>query len=138
MSNQFTNLLINRIIVHQIFERNENREIQEPRYNTSLTSLDPSALSILQNRIIDVLGHNSHSVEMEIVKIAVSDTFGIAAVMLDADDEEFILKSQSISYKLAESQTARNIPGGVVVVFDGTIGSDSNRYLGFIKAEIHE
>jgi len=138
MSNQFANLLINRVIVHQVFERTETREIQIPRYNNSLANLDTNALIILQNRIIDVLGHNSHSVEMEIVRTPDGDTFSIAAKMLDTDDQEFILKSQNIAYRLAEAQTARNIPGGVVVVFDGTVGSNSDRYIGFIKAEIHE
>lgn len=138
MSNQFANLHINRIIIHQIFERDDNREIQQPRYNDLLTVLDPTASSVLQNRIIDVLGHHSHSVEMEIVKADEVDTFGIMAKMLDSNEIDFIERSKSIAYRLAEAQTSKNIPGGVVVIFSGTVGAASNRYIGVIKAEIHE
>lgn len=134
---RFANLIIKRIIAHQIFERNENREIVEPIYNNNLTTLDDEGLNELQDRIIDAIGNNSHSIELEITNVGTNSTFELVTEMIHSDDAVFIDKSKQIAYKLAEAQTSRRIPGGIVVTFDGTIGADSKKCLGIIKAETH-
>lgn len=138
MSDQFANLKMKRIIIHQIFERNESREMQQPRYNSTLSILDSTALSVLQARITDVLGHNSHSIELEVVRTSPSDVFSIATRMIYADEQGFISESKKAADKLAEAQTTRTIPGGILVVFNGTVGPSNDNCVGFIKAEIHE
>jgi hypothetical protein len=66
MSVSFANLVIEKIILHQIYERNEAREIVAPFYSQTLTNLDVRGLNVLQERIVDALGNNSHSIEMNI------------------------------------------------------------------------
>jgi hypothetical protein len=134
---RFANLIIRRIIAHQIFERDENREIVTPRYNTGLTTLDDEGLNELQDRIINAIGNNSHSVELDITNVETNSTFSLVTEMLHSENNVFIERSKQIALKLAEAQTSRRIPGGIVVVFDGTIGADSKRFLGIIKAETH-
>ncbi len=134
---RFANLIIRRIIAHQIFERNENREIVGPRYNNDLTTLDDEGLNELQDRIINAIGNNSHSIELEIANVETNSTFELATEMIHSENAVFIEKSKQIAHKLAEAQTSRTIPGGIVVIFDGTVGADSKRYLGIIKAETH-
>lgn len=137
MDFQFANLSIEKLIIHQIFQRDESRELVEPKYNTELTILDDQGLDELQDRIIKAIGNDSHCVEMEISNFDRDSTFQNVAKLIYADDEHFIDYSKPLALKLAQSQTSRKIPGGVVVIFKGRIGRDLNNYIGIIKAEKH-
>lgn len=137
MSFQFANLSIEKLIIHQIFQRDENREIIEPKYNTELTTLDTTGLDELQDRIIKALGNDSHSIEMEVSNFGEGSTFQTVAKLINCDDENYIVSTKKLALKLAQSQTTRRIPGGVVVIFKGKIGDSLNNYVGIIKAEKH-
>lgn len=137
MSFQFANLTINKIIVHQIFERDENRSIVKPKYNNEHTELDEKGLNELQDRIVKALGSDSHCIEMEISDFKEDSTFQACASLLTHDDEMAIGISKDIVYKLAQAQYSRKFPGGIVVVFKGTVGENNRNYVGIIKAEKH-
>ncbi len=137
MSFNFANLSIEKIIIHQIFKRDEKREVVEPRYNNEFTDLDASGLDELQNRIIKALGSDSYSIEMEISDFSQTSTFQSVAKLIRCSDDEFIETSKHLALKLAQSQTTRRIPGGVVVVFKGKVGENPKNYIGIIKAEKH-
>lgn len=134
---QFTNLDMEKIIVHQIFQRNENRELIEPRYNNEFSKLEEQGLNELQQRIIKAIGNDSYCIEMEIADFTDNSVFQSIAKCLRSSNEEFIRISKDLARKLATVQTSRKIPGGIVVVFRGTIGESSNKYIGIIKAEKH-
>lgn len=138
MSVSFANLVIEKIILHQIYERDENREIVEPFYSKTLTELNQNGLNVLQERIIDALGNNSHCIEMDIANDDVNHTFQKLAKAIYTEDEEFIEISKKVTFKLAEAQTTRSIPGGVVVKFKGHMGIPRQNIIGVIKAETHE
>jgi hypothetical protein len=129
------NVTIERIALHQIFQRDESRNVVCPRYNTSLSILPPNGRAALRNRISTVVGRDSHCVEMDIVRNDDNSCFQMLAKMLDFNDNDYLNSSKQIAEKLAEAQSSRNIPGGVVVVVSGTIGADSLRYISVIKAE---
>jgi hypothetical protein len=137
MAFNFSNLRINRIIVHQVFQRNDNRELISPKFSIDFTNLDQGGFSTLQDRIINALGDESHSIEMHINDSSPNSTFDICSRLIDAKNEDFKELSKSIPNKLAQAQTSRKIPGGIVVLFDGLIGPNNKHYLGIIKAEIH-
>lgn len=136
MSFSFAHLTINRLIVHEVYKREDTREMIPPRFNNELTMLEAEGLNVLQSRIISALGSDSYGVQMEVSNIRENSTFDLSSKMLYQDDENFIAMSQTIANKLAEAQDNRRIPGGVVVIFDGEIGG-GYKYLGIIKAEIH-
>ena len=48
-----------------------------------------------------------------------------------------IIKANMAKYadKLADAQQAKNLPGGILVVFSGTVGPASHPFVGVIKAE---
>ncbi|GIN60518.1 hypothetical protein J27TS8_05110 [Robertmurraya siralis] len=138
MSVSFANLVIEKIILHQIYERNEDREIVAPYFSQTLADLDVRGLNVLQERIVDALGNNSHSIEMYISNDGGNPTFQFLTEGIYQDDLEFIEMSKKVTYKLAEAQTTRNIPGGVVVIFKGRMGVPSKKIIGVIKAETHE
>jgi len=137
MNFQFANLNIEKIIVHQIFVRNEAREIVEPKYNDEFSVLDTQGLDELQKRITKAIGNDSHCIEMEVSNFNENSTFQCTAKLISSKDEEFIKISKELTYKLAQAQASRIIPGGIVVIFKGTIGEKSDNCIGIIKAEKH-
>lgn len=134
----FCNLKINRIIIHEIFKRNLEKEIVKPKYSESLSKLDDKGMEVLADRIINSVGSNAYSMEMEIVNCQINSCVEIANRLIDNNqDNDFIDNSKLIAYKLAEAQTTRRTPGGIILVFDGTIGLSNKNIIGIIKAEIH-
>jgi hypothetical protein len=85
-------------------------------------------------RVVDAMGNNSRSMEMDIVDVQPGSAVEIAASLLN-QPATFINDSQRLPIKLANAQVAKNLPGGVVVVFSGTVGAMSSPYVGVIKAE---
>lgn len=137
MSFQFANLRIEKIIVHEIFKLTENREPVSPKCSDELTNLDKAGLNTLQERIVQALGNDSHSIEMFVSNADLNSTFDIGTRLLESEIDVFINLSKKIPDKLTQAQTSRKIPGGIVVIFSGKIGIQNYRYLGIIKAEIH-
>ncbi|WP_132995867.1 nucleoid-associated protein [Sporanaerobacter acetigenes] len=138
MACQFENLCVEEIVIHQIFERNLDREIQKPFYNDDFTKLEDNGLFVLQERITDALGKKSNSMEMNIIETDPGSTFSYIANMLHQDGENYIEISKQVAYNLAKAQNRRNIPGGIVVILRGTVGIDNKKFIGIIKAEIQE
>lgn len=52
-------------------------------------------------------------------------------------DDRFVTISRSLADALATAQSSRNIPGGLLVVFDGTVGEPSRKFFAIMKAELH-
>lgn len=134
---QLVNLSINRIIIHQIFKRNEEGKKVDPILTHSYTRLAPSAMNTFKSRIVDSVGEGSKAVTMEIVDQSENDLSKLIDNMIGLDNEEFVTASFDIPRKLINAQTSRAIPGGIVVIFTGTQGAPSRRFLGIIKAEIY-
>lgn len=49
----------------------------------------------------------------------------------------FVIASQNLAIKLAHAQTHGGLPGGILVIIEGTIGATNKRVLLIIKAEPH-
>ncbi|UTJ06211.1 nucleoid-associated protein [Arcobacter roscoffensis] len=134
---EFTNLNIDRIITHEIFQRNEQREIVTPNISTALTNLDDDGKEELATRIIEAVGKDSKSIEMDIENKEDNSVYShIKSILENNSQNNFIEKSANIANNLARAQTARNLPGGIVVVIDGVTSLDENKYVAIIKAEL--
>lgn len=135
----FQNLNISRIIIHEVFKRNEDRTLREPRYGNQLIQLDVEARDALQQRITNALGQSSHGVEMEIQDLADHSAWNLGKRTIESagNDAMFIQISQTITAKLAAAQTNKGVPGGIVVVIDGTSGHPARSFMCVIKAEPH-
>jgi hypothetical protein len=135
---EFSNFKINRIITHEIFQRNEDKEIVPPLKSDILTSLNDDGKKELAARIVEAVGQDSKSVEMNIVK---TDKDSVSSFSLNiigniTDDNIFIEMSKKITDKLTEAQISRNLPGGIVVIIDGTTSISNNNFVAIIKAEL--
>ena len=134
----FSNLQISRIIIHEIFKRDSEKEIHQPSYGTELSLLNAAGIETLEERIINAIGSESNSMEMDIVNCNIDSCVKKVDELIGLEDEDFIKNSRSIAYKLAEAQISRRIPGGVVVIVQGTAGEEVRKNLiCIIKAEVH-
>ncbi|MDC4659897.1 nucleoid-associated protein [Acinetobacter baumannii] len=133
-----TNLTVNRIIIHQIFQKTSDT-MTPPEKSTEYTRFDIKAQMDFDSRVVGALGSDSKAVSMEIVDL---DEKGLAALInkaVDDSDTDFINSSFDIAHKLARAQfeKGRAIGGGIVVVFTGTYGAADKKILGIMKADIH-
>lgn len=135
----FENLSIGRLIIHEVFARGADRALVPPSYGAQLLVLPQEARDALQARITNALGKSSHGVEMTIQEFGVDSTWYHAKEIVEGqgNDVKFVNVSQNIASKLAAAQGNRTIPGGIVVVIDGTCGNPARSFMCVIKAEPH-
>ncbi|WP_027369175.1 nucleoid-associated protein [Desulfocurvibacter africanus] len=134
----FTNLKIERLIVHEVFERKTKDECIPPRYGNMLISLTPAAMQAIEDRIADAMGRSSQCVEMRINKIHDESLLGVCRRLLVATNGDFVPESARVADLLADAQKATNIPGGIIVVITGTVGNPGRKALIVIKAEAQD
>ncbi len=134
---QLLNLTIDRIIIHQIYRRDENGNKVTPTQSHEYTIFDQSAMQEFKSRVKDALGDGSKAVEMAIVNQESGDLPPLVDIMTDQDNESFIVSSFDIAKKISDAQQMKSIPGGIVVIFSGKQGAQQKKFLGIIKAEIH-
>ncbi len=133
----FENLVIHRIIVHEVHKRTDDRSIVAPTYGTALVALEAEAMEALQDRVNSALGSAAKCMELAIIRAGEGTAVAIAKSLIDTDDPLFIQGSRAVADALANAQTRRDLPGGVLVVFTGSAGYPAKRIVGAIKAETH-
>jgi hypothetical protein len=131
----FENMSVRRMILHEVFQRKDDKLPIAPRYGGQLLQLPADAIDDFRSRVVEALGNNSKSMEMTIMDGSVGNVPEVAAKLIKATDAQFVQQSQAIADQLTAKQIARKLPGGIVVVFSGTIGSPARPFLGIIKAE---
>ncbi|MGB7399045.1 nucleoid-associated protein [Castellaniella sp.] len=133
----FENLSIGRIIIHEVFKRDEDRMEKAPSYGEGRLKLPKEARVALQKRITDALGASSHGMEMAIADVGAESAWamGKGVIASQGNDGLFVTSSQRIAAKLAAAQFSRAIPGGIVVVIDGLCGNPARSFMCIIKAE---
>jgi len=133
------NLTIERIIIHEVFARGDDRAAVPPLLGNQVLALSRQAKVALQQRITSALGASSHGVEMAISNTDPGSAFRLAEAILACPDQptDFIRLSQALASGLAAAQTTRRIPGGIVVVMDGRCNHPSQPFVAVIKAEPH-
>ena len=128
-------LSINRIIVHEIFGHIPHSEKEAPIKGTELEVLTDDAKKAVEDRIVQVLGRHSQSVEVAVEDDTEGSTFQACAGLLEVDDSGFVDLSYNLAERLANAQSTKAVPGGLVVVFDGTVGTPARRFIAVLKAE---
>lgn len=131
----FENIVVGRLIVHEVFRRRDDKQEIPPRYGSQLIQLSMSASDAFNQRVTDALGNNSQCTEMDIHDVSSGSAVECAASLIGIGNIEFIAQSKFFADKLTRSQLSRNLPGGILVVFTGTFGSANLPFVGVIKAE---
>lgn len=134
---QLVNMSIDRIIIHQVYQRDPDGNKIEPLQSHEYTRFDSSAMEEFKSRIRDALGEGSKAVQMQIMDQGAGDLPQIVENIISEDDASFAVSSYDIAKKLTDAQQRKSIPGGILVVFTGKQGHLQKKFLGVIKAEIH-
>ena len=132
------NLTVNCIAVHEIFARGDDRRIVPPDFATRLENLSNEAMDAFRQRITDALSAKSKSVEMGIQRAGPGTFLGDAEAIAPAMNDDFLELSKSVPNRLCEAQTTQNIPGGMVIVFNGTTSRQNSPFVAVIKAEVQD
>lgn len=132
------NLILSRVCLHEVHRRADDKTIVPPTYANGLLNLPPLAKSAFVSRVIAAFKSSAQCMEMAIRSYGADSVIAIGLDLLDADDAEFALQSRRLADGLAGAQGSRQIPGGLVVAFDGTVGYPSRPFFGVMKAELHE
>jgi hypothetical protein len=129
----FENLIISRVVVHET--NLASVDTKSIRMSEDITPLDNELAEALQKRLVDALGDESHSIDVEIEKDSEGSTFQLCASLLTANQKDFVAKSKTLAQNLSSAQTHGNIRSGLAVVINGTVGAEKKRFAAVIKAE---
>src|SRR5712675_820408 len=124
------NLAVQRLILHEVFKGRDDSGAVTPRYGGQLANLPAAAMEAFRERVVDALGNTSQSMEMDIIDAQAGSAVELSAGLLGKSDAAFITGSQAFADGLAAAQTHRSWPGGIVVVFTGTVGAASHPFVG--------
>lgn len=133
----FENLVVSRIVIHEVFKRRPGNQITQPHLATQMATLAAGAMDVFRTRVTDAIGSASQSMAMDILP-PTADSAIRAALKLneETDVAGFVATSTWFPNKLTQVQTSQQYPGGIVVVFDGTVGHPARKFVGIIKAEM--
>lgn len=126
------------LIAHEIGKRNEAGDAAPPVFSASAWKVSREAKQALQTRIVEVLARGTGSVELEIRKSGNGSCFHAAHGMISAAERGRIDASKTIATMLAEAQTSRTIPGGILLVGVGKLGPAGKDTIILIKAEVQD
>lgn len=134
MSEIFSNLIFNRIILHNVHKPDENGAVPA-NISLELTTLDQAGKQLLQERVSKVLGSGSGSLAMDVANKNPASCFEYSRQLLQASEKLFISTSAAIAHHHTAIHTSRRWPGGTLVIISGTTGTDNRRCIVIIKAE---
>lgn len=132
------NLTIRRVCLHEVHKRSDDGNVRTPTYSNDLLALNNRGLAAFQSRVHSAFKRDAKCMEMALRLTDAASIAGRGAAIVDADDVAFVEQSRSFADLLAEAQVSRQIPGGLTVVFDGTVGYPERNFFSVMKAELHE
>lgn len=132
------NVTITRICLHEVHRRSDEGSVVRPTYGAGLLNLGPEALGAFRSRVIAAFKSNAQCMEMAIREFGQGSVVANGVRLVETLDPEFVHHSRLFADALASAQGSRQIPGGLMVVFDGTLGNPAKSFFGVMKAELHE
>ncbi|MFH5924566.1 nucleoid-associated protein [Roseomonas xinghualingensis] len=132
------NLSISRVCLHEVHRRADDRTIVAPTLSSALLTLDARASGALHSRVVSAFRSDAKCMEMDIARHDAVSVIAFGADLITADDSRFVDVSKAIARLLADAQKSRQYPGGLVVIFDGTVGHPAKKFFAVMKAELHD
>lgn len=132
------NLTVGRICLHEVHRRPDEGPQKKPTYGTGMLNLGPEAMDAFRQRVVAAFKANAQCMEMTIREFGAGSVVAHGIELLTKPNRDFVAKSQVFADALASAQASRQIPGGLMVVFDGTVGNPATPFFGLMKAELHE
>lgn len=132
------NLTIRRICLHEVYPRADDGNVVTPTYSAGLLTLPANAAAAFRSRVLAAFKSAGHCMQMAIRDFAAGSAVAIGQELVGLGDADFVTRSREYADKLAAAQTSRRIPGGLVVVFDGTVGHPATPFFAVMKAELYD
>lgn len=134
---ELENLRLTRVVIHEVFQRADDRTAVAPAFGNALEVLDGDAFDALRSRVVSAMSSPSKCLEMSIAEVGPQSMFAEVLRLVDADDVLFVEQSKEAAKLLTSAQKSRRIPGGILIVFTGEALTPRRRIVGVIKAEVH-
>ncbi|WP_333606213.1 nucleoid-associated protein [Novosphingobium sp.] len=132
------NVTIGRVCLHEVHRRPEEGPQLVPTFGTGLLELDQEAESAFRSRVIAAFKSTAQCMEVDIREFGLGSALVTGVELIKLRDTQFVNHSRLFAEALATAQISRQIPGGLMVVFDGTLGNPATPFFGLMKAELHE
>lgn len=132
------NLTISRICLHEVHRLGDDGNAVSPTYGTGLLDLVGPAMDAFRARVVAAFKSNAQCMEMAVRHHSQGSVLATGSSLSDQADADFVITSRQFADSLVNAQTSRAIPGGLVVVFDGTVGQPATPFFSIMKAELHE
>ncbi|PZQ14313.1 MAG: hypothetical protein DI565_12905 [Ancylobacter novellus] len=133
------NLTVNRICLHEIYRRaDDGGAVVPPSFATGLLNLPANAAGAFKSRVVAAFKGTAKCMEMLIRSSGPGSAFANGVALIAKSDADFVEHSRVFANDLASAQTSRGYPGGLVVVFDGTVGNPATSFFAVMKAELHD
>src|SRR5690242_8756574 len=126
----FDNLVVERVVLHEVFKRRHDGTMVNPRHAAQLIAMPADAMDSFRERVVDAMGDDSQCMLLEIAEHGADSAVALASSLISKPDDQFLAESARYADKLAAAQQAKNLPGGLVVVFTGTVGATSRPFVG--------
>jgi hypothetical protein len=131
-------LRVEQIIAHRVFERSVDKTVPPPKTGNKLINLPVEGREAIQKRITAAIGNRTHGVEMSIERIDKESFFQLASDLIHATDKEFVEGSKKFAEMLTQAQGSTSAPAGMLAVVRGRVGATPKRYVAVIKADVHD
>lgn len=132
------NVTIGRICLHEVHRRPEEGPQLRPSYGQGLLQLNADAMTAFRSRVVAAFKTNAQCMEMSIREHGPGSVIEHGTALVNVQAPEFVRHSRTFADALTSAQGSRQIPGGLMVVFDGTLGNPATSFFGLMKAELHE
>lgn len=132
------NLVLGRVCLHEVHRRSDDRTLITPTYANGLLTLNAKAKSAFVSRVVAAFKSSAQSMEMTIRRYDPGSVLEVGSRIVPSSDSDFLTISKLMADGLADAQRSRQIPGGLVVTFDGRVGHPGRPFFAVMKAELHE
>ena len=132
------NVTIGRVCLHEVHRRPEEGPQLRPSYGQGLLQLNADAMAAFRSRVVAAFKTNAQCMDMSIREHGPGSVVEQGAAIVETPSRDFVRRSRVFADALANAQASRQIPGGLMVVFDGTLGHPATSFFGLMKAELHE
>lgn len=133
-----TFLSIERIIVHHIPPRAEDKGFVAPICATSLVTLTKPGLDMFAKRISQALGHHSHGIQAQFHNTGPQSFFANSVDLMEGDDAQFITSSAIVAHDLTRAQQSKNLSASKLIVISGHTSKSQMPFSAVVKSELQD
>lgn len=131
-------LSIERIVVHHIPPRADDKSFVAPTCATTLVTLAKPGLDMFAKRITQALGHHSHGVQAQFHNTGAQSFFVNAVDLMDGDDAQFIASSSVVAHDLTRAQQPKNLAASKLIVVSGYTSRSQTPFSAVVKSELQD